>query len=121
MSDPRGRPCGPRRATVQFHDVAAALRNPGVQATLASAPLFCAGTPSAKLLLPADVSPVLLAALWCTGAGVGLGVYRRVRRPGRVRIARRVIPALAGAIFLGGRAGPVLLMLGLARTPATGA
>ena len=32
-----------------------------------------------------------------------------------------LIPALAGAVFFGGLAGPVLLMLGLAHMPATGA
>ena len=99
----------------------AALRNPGVQATLASALLFGAGTPLAKLLLSADVSPVLLAGLLYSGSGAGLGVYRLVRRPGRVRIVRGEIPALAGAVFFGGLAGPVLLMLGLAHMPATGA
>jgi len=99
----------------------AAFRNPGAQATLASALLFGAGTPLAKLLLSADVSPVLLAGLLYTGSGAGLSVYRLIRRPGRVRIARREIPALAGAIFFGGLAGPVLLMLGLANMPATGA
>jgi len=97
------------------------LRNPGVQATLASALLFGAGTPLAKLLLADNVSPVLLAGLLYAGSGAGLGLYRLIRRPGRVRIARDEIPALAGAIFFGGLAGPVLLMLGLANMPATGA
>ncbi len=99
----------------------AALRNRGVQAALASALLFGAGTPLAKLLLAEDVSPWLLAGLLYCGSGVGLGVYRLVRRTGRVRIARSELPWLVGAVFFGGVAGPLLLMLGLANMPATGA
>ena len=48
------------------------LRNPGVQAALAAALLFGAGTPIAKLLL-ADVSPWMLAGLLYLGSGLGLG------------------------------------------------
>lgn len=99
-----------------------ALRNRGVQATLASALLFGAGTPLAKLLLADErVSPFLLAGLLYAGSGIGLGAYRLIRRPGRVRIARREVAPLAGAVFFGGVAGPVLLMLGLAGMPASGA
>lgn len=96
------------------------LRNVGVQAALLSAVLFGAGTPLAKLLLD-DVSPWLLAGLLYTGSGLGLTVYRLVRRMPRVRIARKEILPLAGAIFFGGVLGPVLLMLGLANMPASGA
>ncbi|MDI9629238.1 MAG: EamA family transporter [Acidobacteriota bacterium] len=99
----------------------AALQNRGVRAALASAVLFGAGTPAAKLLLAGDVNPWLLAGLLYTGSGVGLALWRLVRRPGRVRIARREVPALAGAVFFGGLAAPVLLMLGLAGMPASGA
>ncbi len=99
----------------------AAFRNPGVQAALVSALLFGAGTPLAKLLLADDVSPILLAGLLYTGSGLGLGLYRLIRRPGRVRVARHELPPLIGAIFFGGLAGPVLLMLGLANMPASGA
>lgn len=96
------------------------LRNVGVQAALLSAVLFGAGTPLAKLLLD-DVSPWLLAGLLYTGSGIGLGLYRLVRRMPRVRIIRAEILPLVGAIFFGGVAGPVLLMLGLANMPASGA
>ncbi len=97
------------------------LRNVGVQAALLAAVLFGAGTPLAKLLLNDDVSPWLLAGLLYTGAGIGLGLYRLIRRMPRVRIARTEILPLVGAIFFGGIAGPVLLMAGLANMPASGA
>ncbi len=97
------------------------LRNPGVQAALASAILFGAGTPLAKLLLDDDVSPWLLAGLLYCGSGIGLGLYRLIRRAPRVRVTRAEILPLAGAVFFGGIAGPVLLMLGLSNMPASGA
>ena len=53
------------------------LRSVGVRAALASALLFGAGTPLAKLLL-GDVSPWLLAGLLYLGSGLGLGVFRPV-------------------------------------------
>ena len=97
-----------------------ALRNPGVQAALAAAVLFGAGTPAAKLLL-GDVSPWLLAGLLYLGSGVGLGLYRVIRRAPRVRLTRAEWAPLAGAVFFGGMAGPVLLMFGLSGMPASGA
>lgn len=96
------------------------MRNAGVQTALGSAVLFGAGTPLAKLLL-GSVSPWLLAGLLYTGSGIGLGLYRLVRRMPRVRIARGELLPLGGAVFFGGIAGPVLLMLGLAGMPASGA
>jgi len=96
------------------------LRQTGVPAALGAALLFGAGTPLAKLLLN-DVGPWLLAGLLYLGSGVGLMLYRRVRRASRVRLARREAPWLAGAILAGGVLAPVLLMLGLAAMPASGA
>ncbi len=98
-----------------------ALRNTGVQAALVSAVLFGAGTPVAKILLNDNVSPWLLAGLLYCGSGIGLGVYRLIRRARRVHITRTEIPPLVGAIFFGGIAGPVLLMVGLSNMPASGA
>lgn len=98
----------------------ASLRNRGVQAALLSAVLFGAGTPVAKLLLE-SVSPWMLAGLLYVGSGIGLTLFRLVRRSARVRLARRDLLPLAGAILLGGVVGPVLLMFGLASTPASGA
>lgn len=98
----------------------ASLTNTGVQAALASAILFGAGTPLAKLLLD-SVNPWLLAGLLYTGSGMGLGIYRLIRRFAPVRITRAELLPLAGAILFGGVIGPVLLMLGLANMPASGA
>ena len=98
----------------------AGLRNVGVQAGIASAILFGAGTPVAKLLL-GEVDPWLLAGLLYTGSGLALGAFRVLRRAQRVRLARQDILPLAGAVLFGGLAGPVLLMLGLANMPASGA
>jgi uncharacterized membrane protein len=97
-----------------------ALRNRGVQAALLAALLFGAGTPIAKLLL-GDVSPWMLAGLLYCGSGIGLGLIRLVRRSPAVRLPRRDVPPLLGAIIFGGIIGPVLLMFGLMDMPASGA
>jgi drug/metabolite transporter (DMT)-like permease len=97
-----------------------AIRSVGVQAALAAAVLFGAGTPLAKLLL-GSVDPWMLAGLLYLGSGLGLGLFRLVRRAPRVRLARREVLPLAGAIAFGGILAPVLLMLGLSGMPATGA
>lgn len=89
---------------------------------LAAAVLFGASTPMAKALLR-DVSPVQLAGLLYLGSGTGLAMIRGVRDRGWHA------PALSGAqwrwlllaVGFGGVLGPVLLMLGLARTSAASA
>ncbi len=91
-----------------------------MQAALAAALLFGAGTPVAKLLLT-DVSPWMLAGLLYLGSGIGLGLYRLIRRSARVHLARREFGPLIGAVFFGGVVGPVLLMFGLVGMPASGA
>lgn len=96
------------------------LRNAGVRAGIASALLFGAGTPIAGLLL-GEVSPWLLAGLLYVGSGVGLGLYRLIRRAPKVRLQRAELLPLAGAVFFGGMVGPVLLMFGLSSMPASGA
>ncbi len=96
------------------------LQQTGVPAALVAALLFGAGTPLAKLLLH-DVGPWLLAGLLYLGSGLGLLLYRRLRRAPRVRLARDEVPWLAGATLAGGVLAPVLLMLGLAAMPAAGA
>jgi drug/metabolite transporter (DMT)-like permease len=96
------------------------LVQPGILAALASALLFGSGTPLAKVLL-ADVSPWLMAALLYLGSGIGLTLYRLLRRAPAVRLLRGEWPWLAGAIFVGGVLGPGLQMLGLTRMPASGA
>jgi drug/metabolite transporter (DMT)-like permease len=92
---------------------------------LAAALLFGASTPAAKLLV-GDVAPVLLAGLLYLGSGVGLAIVLALRRTTAARgraqaalaIPRGDWPWLAGAVVVGGIAGPSLLMLGLARTDA---
>jgi drug/metabolite transporter (DMT)-like permease len=55
------------------------------------------------------------------GSGIGLTLYRRLKRSAAVRLPRSEIPWFVGAIIAGGIAGPVLLMLGLTGMPASGA
>lgn len=96
------------------------LGNVGVRSALLAAVLFGASAPLAKLLL-GDVSPWLLAGLLYVGSGVGLGLWRLVRRSPRVRLERHEVPWLVGAVAAGGVVAPVLLMFGLASMPASGA
>jgi drug/metabolite transporter (DMT)-like permease len=90
---------------------------------LASAALFGLSTPAAKVLVGA-MHPAVLAGLLYCGAGVGVALLRRVLpsaigpRAPEAALARSQLPWLAGAIAMGGVAGPLLLMAGLARTDA---
>ena len=84
---------------------------------LASAALFGASTPLAKLLL-GELPPLLLAGLLYLGSGIGLAAWIRLRGARGSLLARADWPWLAGAILAGGIAGPALLMYGLARTDA---
>ena len=97
-----------------------AWRNPGVIAALGAAALFGAGAPAAKLLL-GSMSPWLLAGLLYLGSGVGLALARQFRRTESVRLARGEVKWLAIAVATGGVVGPVLLMVGLSRMPASAA
>lgn len=94
----------------------------GVWFALIAAALFGASTPLAKLLLGEGISPVLLAGLLYLGSGCGLALWWLVRSrvgSGEASLSRADMPWLAGAITFGGVAGPVLLMFGLAATPAS--
>jgi drug/metabolite transporter (DMT)-like permease len=104
-----------------------AAERKGVVFAVGAALLFGLSTPLAKILL-GSVSPLLLAALFYLGSGAGLGLVllgRAVRtgegheREAPLRLADA--PWLAGAILSGGIVGPVLLMAGLAVTPASAA
>lgn len=96
------------------------MRNRGIQAGLASALLFGAGTPIAKLLLN-TANPWLLAGLLYLGSGLGLTIWQLARRAPRPHLLHGEWRYLAGAISFGGVAGPVLLMIGLTSLPASGA
>ena len=97
-----------------------ALHNVGVQAALAAAVLFGAGTPAAKVLL-GEVSPWLLAGLLYFGSGLGLWLLRKARKSPSVSVPPHERLWLAGAVLAGGVVGPVLLMWGLAGMSASGA
>ncbi len=96
------------------------LRQPGVPQALTAALLFGAGTPLAKGLLNA-LSPWLLAGLLYLGSGLGLALYRSLTQAPVVRLPKGELFWFVGAILAGGVAGPVLLMIGLAGMPASGA
>lgn len=91
----------------------------GIGAALAAALLFGASTPLAKLLL-GDASPWLLAGLLYLGSGLGLALTLLPRK-GLQKFAAGEALALAGAIAAGGIAGPLLLLWGLVRMPASAA
>lgn len=95
----------------------------GIGLALLSAGLFGASTPIAKLLL-GTIDPWLLAGLLYLGSGVGLGIVMAIRRvradaPTEAKLTVSDLPWLAGAVVAGGVLGPVMLMLGLARTEAS--
>ena len=84
---------------------------------LASAALFGASTPLAKLLV-GEVQPLALAGLLYLGSGIGLLAWFLLRKRGEhaTNLSRADLPWLAGAILAGGIVGPALLMYGLTRT-----
>ncbi len=98
--------------------------NTGINCAMLAAILFGASTPFAKLLTD-QATPVLLAGLLYFGSGIGLGIWLILRRllhkpAGSVAsLVRSDFPYLAGAVVAGGIFGPVLLMSGLAITPAS--
>src|SRR3954454_6449555 len=96
---------------------------PGILFALASALLFGASTPFAKLLLGA-IDPWMLAGLLYLGSGLGLAALRIGRdvmgRPAAETPLRFAdLPWLTGVVLTGGVIGPVLLMIGLTHTSAS--
>ena len=93
------------------------MNRPAIGYALASAVLFGASTPLAKLLV-GEVQPLALAGLLYLGSGIGLLVWflLRKRNERATNLSRVDLPWLAGAILAGGVAGPALLMYGLTRT-----
>ncbi|MGB5080588.1 MAG: EamA family transporter [Burkholderiales bacterium] len=95
--------------------------NIGIYSALGGAALFGASTPFAKLLV-GEIPPIVLAGLLYGGSGLGLGLWLILRDaivPGVPRFARGDYKWLAGALLSGGVLGPVLLLYGLAATPAS--
>jgi len=96
---------------------------PGVPLALGSAVLFGASTPFAKLLLGA-IDPQMLAGLMYLGAGLGLSAVHVGRAifgldAPEAPLRRADALWLAAVVLFGGVAGPLFLMLGLARTTAS--
>ena len=98
---------------------------PGASLALISAALFGTSTPLAKKLL-GDIDPWMLAGLLYLGTCVGLGAVHVARKaigiePAEAPLRRADVPWLAAIVLFGGVLGPLLLMLGLAITPASSA
>ncbi len=97
---------------------------PYILQALLAAVFFGASAPLSKLLL-GDVPPVLMAAFLYLGSGAGITfiiLSQKIRRPAQPREAglkRKDLPWLAGAIFSGGVAAPIVLMFSLQSTPAS--
>src|SRR3984957_5777422 len=97
----------------------------GIPLAIASAVLFGASTPFAKLLL-GSIDAWLIAGLLYFGAGLGLAVVHISRGALQLPMVeaplrRADIGWLALVILSGGVLGPLLLMEGLARTDAAAA
>src|SRR5262249_48613829 len=93
---------------------------PGVPLALASAVLFGATAPFAKLLVLSS-DPQLLAGLLYFGAGVGLAICQGARSVVGVIVAEAPLrsadaPWMIAIVALGGVMAPLLLLLGLAVT-----
>ncbi|MBE0635661.1 EamA family transporter, partial [Candidatus Bipolaricaulota bacterium] len=87
-----------------------------------AAVLFGMSAPLSKLLLE-GVDPIILAGLLYLGAGGALGLLLLIRKAlgqadHEAALEGQDLPWLLGAILTGGVAGPILLLLGLQRTPA---
>jgi len=103
----------------------ASTKHIGVYSAFLAAGLFGVSTPLAKVLLT-RLDPLLLAGLLYLGAGVGLAAivvtrHRNQPKSTVVSLPRSDLPWLAGAVLSGGVVGPLLLMVGLARTSAANA
>ncbi len=95
---------------------------PVIQALLAAF-LFGASAPLAKLLLD-EIAPIPLAAFLYLGSGIGLTVYRGLRRTSphaaaaEAQIGKTDLPWIIGAVLSGGVIAPIVLMFSLRATPA---
>ncbi len=93
-----------------------------MQYGILAAVLFGISAPLSKLLLE-GVDPLALAALLYLGAGAALALLLLAAKSAgsaeaEAGLEKRDLPWLLGAIVAGGVAGPILLLLGLQRTPA---
>jgi drug/metabolite transporter (DMT)-like permease len=95
----------------------------GIGQALVASFLFAISIPVAKFFLN-GMRPQWLAASLYLGSGAGLALRRWLAWrsiPVEAPLQRSHIPYLAGAILCGGVLAPVLLLVGLANTPASSA
>jgi drug/metabolite transporter (DMT)-like permease len=91
---------------------------------LFAAVLFGASAPLSKLLL-GEIQPVPLAAFLYLGSGSGaflMLLFQHFRNGGQTveaHLSRGDLPWLGGALLAGGIGAPIILLLGLERTPAS--
>jgi drug/metabolite transporter (DMT)-like permease len=101
-----------------------ASKNRGYLYSILASVLFGASTPAAKFLLD-NVNPWLLAGLLYLGSAVGLLIIFIIQVSSKKVSLQEAelnygdLKWLGGATLLGGIVGPVFLMIGLAKTPAT--
>lgn len=89
----------------------------GVICAILAAAFYALNAPLAKLLLDA-VAPSMMAAFLYLGAGLGMLLFRLIRRDRREQpLARRDLPYTIGMILLD-IAAPIALMLGVSRSSA---
>lgn len=98
------------------------MNKTSVVQAFAAAVLFGSSAPIAKLLL-GQIEPIPLAAFLYLGSGLGLLLYRSIRRIDKssgieARLSKDDFPWLIGAILAGGVAAPIVLLFGLRSTPA---
>ena len=101
----------------------AVIRHRGILSAFGSALLFGASTPLAKLAVSSG-DPLIIAGILDLGSGIGLAIFRTIRAGALTKrtetpLSRTDLPWLAGAILVGGVAGPAFLLLGLLTTQAS--
>ncbi|MBI6871216.1 DMT family transporter [Clostridium aciditolerans] len=91
---------------------------------ITAALLFGASAPISKLLL-GSIDPVPLAAFLYIGSGIGLIIFKIIKRcinkseDREAPLSKKDIPWLITAVFLGGVVAPIILMNSLKVTPAS--
>ncbi len=100
----------------------------GIICVIFSAILFGSTTPLIKIFLAeGEISPILLAALFYIGSGLGLSFIILLKKffsknsQNNIKISSQDIPWLAGSVISGGIIAPILLMIGISLIPASNA
>lgn len=95
-------------------------RTTGILSVFFAAIFFGLMTPLCKILL-SNINPVLLAGLCYLGSGIGLFLFRFIRRLNKVTLTSKEYFWLGWSILMGGIIAPVLLMYGLSHLVASDA